>query len=75
MKDKIKNILADILEINIENITDDMSQDNFKKWDSLTHLRIIVALEEFFKISYTPKEIGQMYTLQKLVNITEVKIK
>ena len=66
MEEKIKQILKDIFS---KEITDDFRQENEDNWDSLTHLDIIVALEDEFKTSFTPEEIGDMTSLKKIVDI------
>lgn len=66
MEEKIKQILKNIFS---KEITDDFRQENEDSWDSLTHLDIIVALEDEFKTSFTPEEIGDMTSYKKIVDI------
>ena len=47
MEDKIKNIMNEIFKINI---TDNFSKSSTDKWDSFTHLDLIVKLENPFSL-------------------------
>jgi acyl carrier protein len=57
---KIKRIMATVFETNIEMITDDASPHNIKNWDSLKHIKLIIALEDEFNIKLEVDEINVM---------------
>jgi acyl carrier protein len=71
MEDKIKEVLAEIFG---EEISDDFSKESTDKWDSLTHLDLIVKLEEEFGISFTPDEIGSIESYQDIKKILNDKL-
>ena len=73
MKNRIKELLAEILEMEISEITDDLSQENCSKWDSLQHLNIMVELEEAFDLSFEPEEIADMVSIDKIIEIVKSK--
>lgn len=52
-EDKLKQILADIFDIDVTSINDTTSVDTVKEWDSLKHLNLILALEQEFNISFS----------------------
>lgn len=52
----LKNVLAILFKVDAEEINDDSSMDNVEKWDSLSHLKLVLALEDEFKISFTEEE-------------------
>lgn len=61
MEDKIKQIIGKILNIDLSN--KELSQINMKElnsWDSLAHLKLIIALEDEFNIEIEPDEIQLM---------------
>jgi acyl carrier protein len=68
MKDKIKLIIAQILNLGIEEINDDASTSNLPEWDSLKHMNIIFAVEEQLEITFEDDEIMELNSLQKIVN-------
>ena len=68
IEEQIKEILADILEIDDEDsISDEFGPEDVDTWDSLNNLKLITALEEEFKISLTMAQINSM------VNFAEIK--
>lgn len=73
IKNKIKEVLSEVLEIDISEITDDLNQENCLKWDSLQHLNIMVELEEVFELSFEPEEIADMITLEKIIETVTSK--
>ena len=62
MKERIKDALKRVLKLEV--IRDDISQKNCDKWDSLSHLNIIVELESEFDITIEPEDIVEMKSLE-----------
>jgi acyl carrier protein len=73
MLQAVKEILSDTLEIDIESITVDSSQSTIKEWDSLRHLNLIVEIEDKFNVSFEPEEIGEMTSVEKILNYLNLK--
>lgn len=48
--------MAAILGIPAGSIDDDTSTDTVEGWDSITHLNLVIALEETFSVSFSPEE-------------------
>jgi len=71
IKQQVKKIMAEVFEININDIEDDASQKTISAWDSMDHLNLIVELEEKFDICLEPEEIGEMITLEIIVKTIE----
>ena len=49
-KEKLKEVLALILEIDVHDINDSTSFDVIDSWDSMSHMNIILSIEEEFNI-------------------------
>ncbi len=60
MEDKIRSILAGILEVDPASIGDKFGPDSCPDWDSLGNLRIITALERELAVTFTWEEISAM---------------
>jgi len=60
MEEKIRTILAGILEIDAREIGDDFGPDSCQNWDSLSNLRLITALEKEFAVKFSWPEISSM---------------
>lgn len=71
----LKKILAKILKIKTSEINDKLSMNTCLKWDSLNHLKIILAIENKAGVSFKEKEVTQIvsYKLIKLF-LTKLKI-
>ena len=69
MEDRIKKVMSDVFDIDIESINNDSSPDNIENWDSLKHMDLIVTLEEEFGIEFTDEEIVDSMSYTLIVNI------
>lgn len=49
-KEKLKEILALFLKIDVSEINESTSYDVIELWDSLNHMNIILSIEEEFNI-------------------------
>ena len=74
MEDRIRSVMAAVFEISVDDITDELSSDNFELWDSLNHLKLIVALEEEFDIIFDDDDIIIMLTFGLIVIIVKGKL-
>ena len=64
---QLKKIMADVLRMPEEEVTDDLSIKDTDKWDSLKHMELVVTIEQTFGIRLTANEIVSM------VNMSEIK--
>ncbi len=55
-------------------ITDAMSANDVAKWDSLSHMLMITAVEEKFGIKFKLKELNKLKTVGDLLNTIESKL-
>ena len=69
IEEKIRETVAEILEIEEDQITDDFGPDSTDTWDSLNNLKLITALEENFNISLTMDEISSMVDFAKIKQV------
>ena len=60
MEDRVKEVIANVLNISAEMITDNSSPDTLDGWDSLKQMNIIIALEEEFDIRFTDVQVADM---------------
>ena len=73
MKDEVIEILAKVFKTDKDNISDDISQSDFEKWDSLQHLNLMVELEKKYNTTFEPEEIVEMINIDKIINILQKK--
>ena len=74
MKNKIKNVISSVFDVNINEISDDTSPDCLDNWDSMGHMNLIVALEEEFNILFDEDEITEMLNFKLIYLIISEKI-
>lgn len=72
----MENRIIDIFKktFQLTKVSDSISQKNFSKWDSLTHINLIVEIENEFDIDLDPEEIVKMVDFRSVVQIVEQKL-
>ena len=73
-KKQIKIIVSKVLNIDIKKISDKSGPNVLDKWDSLNHLNIILACEEYFKVSFSNSELIEMLDIDTINEIIKEKI-
>ena len=71
-KERINEIIADTLGIDIERITDDLAAGDIEEWDSVGNLTIISTIEEELEVDIP---IEDLYELNNIKAIVEEIIK
>lgn len=71
-KERIKEIIANTLGIDIERITDDLAAGDIEEWDSVGNLTIISTIEEELEVDIP---IEDLYELNNIKAIVEEIIK
>lgn len=66
---EVKEILARVFEIDILTISDNATQKDISKWDSLQHLNLIVEIEDVYDISIDPEDISEMLSIEKIIEV------
>lgn len=71
---KLKETFFEVFEKQEDSITLQTKQNDFEGWDSLGQLRIIMAIEENFNISFSIDEIANLNTFEKILNCVNQKL-
>ena len=58
--DRLKAILAGVLDVDADGIGDEFSSADTPSWDSIGMLRLVTAIEEAFGIHFAMDEIARM---------------
>tara|TARA_B100000963_G_C22294374_1_gene522844 strand:- start:31 stop:255 length:225 start_codon:yes stop_codon:yes gene_type:complete len=66
MDEKINNILVDILKVQKDITSEDLTMDDVNNWDSLTHMNLIVAIEDEFGIEISGDDIAEMISFSSI---------
>jgi acyl carrier protein len=72
--DRLKLVVASVLNIAADAIDDDTNADNVEEWTSIVHLTLILALEDEFAIEIPDEEAANMtsYPLIHLIVAEQV---
>ena len=67
--EKIKKIISETFQIKESSITSQTNMQDIDSWDSLTHMELIVSLEDEFSIEFTADEIMAMTDVEKIERV------
>lgn len=68
VEQQLIEILAEVFEVSAEAITEDIKMDDIESWDSLSHLRLFMTIEEKMGISFSTDEIVRISSLEEITN-------
>ena len=71
MEDKVKKIMSEIFVCEYDDINIQTNIDSLNNWDSLQHIIFVANLEEAFQIEFSPKEIAEMISFVKIIEIVK----
>jgi acyl carrier protein len=57
-------VFAEVLGVNEAELSDDSSPDTIEKWDSLSAMRLVSAIEETFSVELSTREIMKMSSIR-----------
>lgn len=66
MSDGLEQLVADIIGLDVSQVSPETSRDTAEQWDSMNHLRLITALEEAFSVHLTMDEIENIRSVADL---------
>ena len=72
-EDKINDIIKNIFKVNNEDVLKDLGIYDVDNWDSLTHMSLIVEIEDNFNIELSGDEISEMISFGKIREILNSK--
>jgi acyl carrier protein len=70
---EIQRIIADKLGITPESVRLESKASDLQGWDSVNHIMIITDIEDTFDFKFGLEEIGEMNSVQKLLQAVESK--
>ena len=73
IEEKLKVFLAEVLEINLEEVDSNTSMDTVDAWDSLRHIMLVMELEKAFDIKLSPTERITVINYESILKIVEQK--
>ena len=71
----VNDIFIDVLDDDEIVIEEKTQASDIDEWDSLTHIQLVVAIEKFFKIRFTSKEIQSWNDVGEMLTTINEKTK
>lgn len=60
MRESVFNIIAQVMNVPVESLSEESSPESIEAWDSLKHMSLILTLEEEYGIQFSDEEIVTM---------------
>lgn len=70
IKDRIREIIAGVLEVNVVEILESHQIGDIETWDSIHHLMIVTSLEEELDIQYDEDILFEMTSVAEIISET-----
>lgn len=74
IKDKVFEIIANVLSVNASEITLDSTVGDFPSWDSLGQLNILQRVQDEFEIEFEPEEMMDIEDVNDIIKAVESKL-
>lgn len=69
----IREVMVDVFDIDDLVLTPETTAEDIAEWDSLSHIRLMVAIEREFGLKFTSSEIEGLRNVGALVSLIEAK--
>jgi acyl carrier protein len=70
---RLQEIFGDVFDEDDLKISPDMTANDVEEWDSLNHIRMIVAVEEQFGVKFSSAEVGSLNDVAELARLIKSK--
>ena len=63
MNRSVEEIIAEVIDVDRSQVTDDATRETLPSWDSLSHLQIIAEIESEFGIKIPFEDVSKIHTV------------
>lgn len=74
IKDKVFEIIANVLNVNASEITIESTVGDFPSWDSLGQLNILQSVQDEFEVEFEPEEMMDIEDVNDIIKAVESKL-
>ncbi|MDQ6671970.1 MAG: acyl carrier protein [Chloroflexota bacterium] len=69
LSDQVREIISTALALDESEVTNSINQNNCARWTSLSHMLLMVAIEEHFGVELAMHEMLAMVSLERIVDV------
>ena len=66
------DFIADIMQVDSSELSAETRYEEFRKWDSLMHLRLVMEVEEKYNVEIPIEDIPNIKTLNNLYQFVKI---
>ena len=70
---KLTEIFHDVFDDDSITVTPQLTADDVDEWDSLSHIRLVLAVEKKFGLKFSAAEVGRLKNVGEFVSLIEAK--
>ena len=71
---EVQDIMRDVFDVDDLVISENTTAEDVEEWDSLSHIRLIVAIEREFGFKFKNSEIETLKNVGDLIKLIESKV-
>jgi acyl carrier protein len=71
----LQQLFSDVFDDDAIVVTPDLTAADVAEWDSLNHIRLILAVEKAFKIKFTAAQTGNLKNVGELADLIRDKMR
>lgn len=69
VRSHLHEIFEDVMDLDDLTLEDTTTADDIEEWDSLSHVRLIVAIERHFRVKFSNSEIEGLKNFKDMVDL------
>lgn len=69
----LTEIFNDVFDCNIH-LTPELAMEDVDGWDSLSHIRLMIAIEQRFGVKFNAAEVASFFNIGQLVDLVQMKL-
>ena len=73
-KEKVFEIIANVLNVNVTEITLESTVGDFPSWDSLGQLNILQSVQDEFDVEFEPEEMMDIEDVNDIIKAVKSKL-
>lgn len=72
--EQLEEIVRDVFDDDEVEVTESTTAHDVDGWDSLSHIRFMVTVEQYFKVRFTGREVESLRNLGELLKAINAKL-